>query len=52
MSDTMKSVRYAFMDLRNIMRLFGRNKNKQIIINQIDLTIHTLLALKEELIKD
>jgi len=51
MSDTMKSVRYAFMDLRNIVRLFGRNKNKQVILGQIELTMHTLQQLKEEVSK-
>jgi len=51
MNNTMNNVRYSFMNLRNMMRLFSRNKNKQIILDQIDLTIHYLKQLKKELNK-
>ena len=47
MSDAMKSVRYSFMGLRNATRTFGHNKNKQIIIDRIDLLIVALLQFKK-----
>jgi len=48
-SAAINEVRYAFMDLRNILRAYRNRKNKQPILNQIDFTINSLLELKEEI---
>ena len=48
----MKGVRFAFMDLRNNMRAYAHRKDKQFIVDKIDLTIESLKTLKKEIKKN
>jgi hypothetical protein len=47
MANAIQDVKYAFSDLKNIMKLF--DGNDKVISEQIDLTIYCLNILKQEI---
>lgn len=51
MNEAILVVRYGYMDLRNVIRLFKNRKDKKPIIVQIDYMIEALLKLKTEINK-